>query len=110
MRQLLVAMAVVFVTLGYSSPPCRAQAVSEHARKIVSKVDPLYPDLARRMSMQGTVRLEAVVTSNGKLKHAEVLGGSPLLAKAAIDALEKWKWEPSSQETRELILINFRPN
>jgi TonB family protein len=62
------------------------------------------------MSMQGTVRLEAVVTANGKLKHVEVLGGSPLLAKAALDALGKWKWEPSTQETRELVLFNFHPN
>src|SRR5215831_488377 len=110
MRQLAVAIAVVFLTLSFSSPASNAQAASEHARKIVYKVDPLYPDLARRMSMQGMVRLEAVVTVSGKLKHAEVLGGNPLLAKAAVDAMEKWKWEPSPQETREIVLINFHPN
>jgi TonB family protein len=110
MRQLAVALAVFFCTLLCFQVSSPAQFQGEHARKVLAKVDPLYPDLARRMKMQGTVRLEAVVTPAGKLKHAEVLGGSPVLAKSAVDALEKWKWEPGPQETREVILINFHPD
>jgi hypothetical protein len=38
-----------------------------------------------------------------------VVGGSPVLAKAAVDAIEKWKWAPGPQETKELIELNFHP-
>jgi len=61
------------------------------------------------MQISGTVRVEAVVAPNGRLKLTQVLGGHPLLAKAAVDAIEKWKWAPAPQETKELIILNFRP-
>jgi protein TonB len=109
MRQRVVAMAVLFVTLVSTHVVAPAQTQAEHTRKIVSKVDPLYPDLARKMSIQGLVRLEVAVTATGRMRRAEVLGGNPLLAKSAMDAVDKWKWEPSSQETHEIVIINFRP-
>jgi len=110
MRQRAVAMAVLFVILVLTGVVGPAQTQAEHARRIVSKVDPLYPDLARKMGIQGLVRLEVVVTATGRMKRAEVLGGNPVLAKSAMDAVDKWKWEPLSQETRELVMINFRPD
>ena len=70
---------------------------------------PVYPDLARKMQIRGTVRVEVVVAPNGKMKSSQVSGGSPLLAKAAVDAIEKWKWAPAPQETKELIELNFHP-
>jgi hypothetical protein len=50
-----------------------------------------------------------VVTPSGKAKFTQVIGGNPLLAKAAIDAIEKWKWAPAPQETKELIELIFHP-
>jgi TonB family protein len=81
----------------------------EAKRKIVSKVLPVYPELARRMQSSGIVRVEAIVAPNGKLKSTTVLGGNPVLALAAVDAIEKWKWAPAPQETREIIELNFHP-
>jgi TonB family protein len=78
-------------------------------RKIVSKVAPVYPELARKMQISGTVRVEAVVAPNGKLKLTTVIGGSPVLAAAAVDAIEKWKWAPAPQESKEIIELNFHP-
>lgn len=78
-------------------------------RRIVDRVIPVYPDLARKMQIRGTVRVEVVVASNGKTKFTQVIGGSPVLAKAAVDAIEKWKWAPAPQETKELIELNFHP-
>ena len=86
-----------------------AQDQPDVKRKIVSRVVPTYPELANKMQITGTVRLEAVVAPNGKVKFTQVIGGSPVLAKAAVDAIEKWKWGPSPQETRELIELNFHP-
>jgi TonB family protein len=86
-----------------------AQEQSESTRKIVSRVVPVYPELANKMQIRGTVKVEAVVAPNGKVKFTQVIGGSPLLAKAAVDAIEKWKWGPAPQETKELIEFNFHP-
>jgi outer membrane biosynthesis protein TonB len=53
--------------------------------------------------------VEAVITPNGKVKFTQVVGGSPVLAKAAVDAIEKWRWAPAPQETKELIELSFHP-
>ena len=86
-----------------------AQEQPEGRRRIVDRVVPMYPDLARKMQIHGTVRVEVVVAPNGKAKFTQVVGGNPLLAKAAVDAIEKWKWVPAPQETKELIELNFHP-
>ncbi len=78
-------------------------------RKIVNKVMPVYPELASKMQIRGTVKLEVVVAPNGKPRFTQVVGGSPVLAKAAVDAIEKWKWGPAPAETKELIELNFHP-
>lgn len=86
-----------------------AQEQSEASRKIVSKVAPPYPDLARTMRIRGTVRVIVVVEPSGKAKLTQVVGGNPVLVKAAVDAIYKWKWAPASQETKELIQLDFHP-
>jgi TonB family protein len=106
--------AAIFIALSlrviaFSPAVSFAQEQPEATRKIVSKVAPVYPELANKMQMRGIVKVEVVVAPNGKVKFTQVLGGSPLLAKAAVDAIEKWKWGPAPQETKELIELNFHP-
>jgi TonB family protein len=106
--------AAVFIALSlgaiaFSPTFSLAQEQSEATRKIVSRVVPVYPELANKMRIRGTVKVEAVVAPNGKVKFTQVIGGSPLLARAAVDAIEKWKWGPAPQETKELIELNFHP-
>jgi TonB family protein len=86
-----------------------AQAASEASRKIISRVVPVYPELARTMQIHGTVRVNVVIAQDGKVKVTQVVGGNPVLIKAAIDAIDKWRWAPSSQETKELIQLDFHP-
>ena len=107
-----VALGFVALSLGvivFSPSFSRAQEQSEAKRKIVNRVVPVYPELASKMQITGTVRVEAMVAPNGKVKFTQVVGGSPVLAKAAVDAIEKWKWGPAPQETKELIELNFHP-
>src|ERR1700687_1008373 len=86
-----------------------AQDQPEGKRAIVDRVVPVYPDLASRAQLHGTVRVGVVVTPTGRAKFTQVIGGNPLLAKAAVDAIEKWKWAPAAQETKELVELNFHP-
>jgi len=111
MRPYFSAILVAFSlgVIAFSPASSLAQEQTEASRKIVSKVVPVYPELANKMQMRGTVKVEVVVTPSGKVKFTQVLGGSPLLAKAAVDAIEKWKWGPAPQETKEIIELNFHP-
>lgn len=85
------------------------QEQTETKRKVVNKVVPLYPELARKMQIRGTVRVEVVIAPSGKVKMTHVIGGNPLLAQSAVGAIEQWKWTPAPQETQELIELSFHP-
>lgn len=85
------------------------QSSSESARKLVHKVDPTYPEMARRMNIAGTVKLYAVVAPDGNVKAIEQVGGSPLLVQASVAAIKVWKFAPAATETKELIELHFRP-
>jgi TonB family protein len=78
-------------------------------RKIVSKVAPQYPQLARRMQLQGKVKLEVVVAPNGTVKATKVIGGNPVLVAAAETAIKKWRFEPAGAQTSQLVELTFIP-
>jgi protein TonB len=63
--------------------------------KLISRVEPPYPPLARQMRVQGVVELLAVVGTDGKIRELKLLSGSPLLAPAAIDAVKRWIYRPT---------------
>jgi TonB family protein len=96
-------------TLMWCSWSVAQQEQGETKRKIVSKVAPMYPELARRMNITGSVKVEVVIAPNGSVKSDKILGGHPVLAQSAEDAIRKWKWAPGPQETTELIDIRFNP-
>lgn len=78
-------------------------------RRVTEKAAPVYPELARRLNLEGTVKLQVTVAPDGAVKHSEVLGGNPVLAKAAQDAVRKWRWVAAPQETKEQVQLIFRP-
>ncbi|MGA9498075.1 MAG: energy transducer TonB [Terriglobales bacterium] len=100
-------LALFLAVIVFSAPFSSAQEQPDGKRKIVGKVAPIYPELARKLQIHGTVRVEVAVLANGKLRLAEVIGGNPVLAKAAVEAIQQWKWEPAPQETKELGELNF---
>jgi protein TonB len=81
----------------------------EITRRAKSKVQPAYPDLARRMNLTGTARIEVVVSPNGTVKDARIVGGHPVLANAALDAAKKWRFEPAPAESSGVIEFKFDP-
>ncbi len=76
-------------------------------RKVVSHTAPVYPELAKKMHIRGTVRVEAIVRPNGTVKSTRILGGNPVLVNAAQDAVTKWKFEPAASETTEVVQLTF---
>lgn len=92
-----------------AAPSLAQEEQSESARKVVSRVMPHYPEMARTMNLKGSVKAEVVVKPNGQVKTVEVKGGHPVLVRAAQDAIYRWKWEPAARETREPIEVRFDP-
>ena len=88
----------------------RAQdATGELTRRVKSKVQAVYPQLARKMNLAGTVKVQVVVAPNGDVKEAKVVGGHPVLANAAMDAVRKWRFEPAAGESTGIVDFKFQP-
>ena len=83
--------------------------VKDHGgRKVKTSVKPAYPDVARQMHITGTVRLEATVAPDGKVRDTRVVGGSPMLAQEATNAVKKWKYEEAAKETVEVVEVVYQ--
>jgi len=85
------------------------QTSTEASRKVIRRVEPSYPEMAKKVNLVGTVKMMAVVAPDGNVKTVEVLGGSPILVQSAQYAVLKWKFAAASAESKELIEIHFRP-
>lgn len=108
MGRRFITVFVALLALTASAAAAQDSDTSQHARKVVRMVNPVYPDLARRLQMSGVVKLRATVAPNGSVKATEVVGGHPILIKAAQDAVTNWKFAPAPDETQELIELNFK--
>ncbi len=68
---------------------------------LVHRVEPVYPDLAARARVEGTIILEAIIDEQGGVQSLKVLRSVPLLDKAAIAAVEQWRYSP--------VMLNGKP-
>ncbi len=63
---------------------------------LLSKVDPHYPEAARRAGVEGTVVLDAIVGADGRVTDVAVLRGLPLgVSEAAVEAVRRWQYRPA---------------
>ncbi|HLH31696.1 MAG TPA: energy transducer TonB, partial [Terriglobia bacterium] len=74
--------------------PVRVGGVVKEPRP-VKMVPPVYPPLASRARVSGTVLLEATLTAEGKVEQIKVISGHPLLVDAAIQCVKQWEYEPT---------------
>jgi TonB family protein len=84
-------------------------STDEGRRKVKTRVSPTYPELAKRMNVAGKVKIEVVITPEGHVKSARVVGGHPLLVQACEDAVKEWKFMPASEETTQVVEFEFHP-
>jgi TonB family protein len=76
-------------------------------RKIRVKVVPEYSQLAKELNVSGKVKIEATISAEGRVTSTKVIGGSPLLVGSALEALKKWRYEPSTKESTEVVEFDF---
>jgi TonB family protein len=103
-----VLAALILVVVAKPAHLQGQQAPSDEIiRRAKTKVQAVYPDLARRMNITGTARIEVIVATNGNVKEAKIVGGHPVLAGAALDAAKKWRFEPAATESSGVIEFRF---
>jgi TonB family protein len=101
---------IATAAVAFTPQSALAQSAEQNSeRKVRTKVSPVYPELAKHTNLAGTVRLEAQIAPNGIVKSIRVIGGHPVLAGAAEDALRKWRYEPSSAESTAVVEFHFTP-
>jgi protein TonB len=85
-------------------PPPPPQAATPKRIRVGGQVEkakgifqptPEYPPLAKMARIQGTVRLEAIISRDGTIQDLKVLSGHPLLVKAALEAVQRWRYQPT---------------
>ena len=108
---LAVALPVVFGLINATPGQAQSQADSaaENGRPPVhsvrvrgdlmqdmirEKVNPTYPDAARKARIQGKVILATTISKEGDVENIVLKSGHPLLAPAAIEAVKQWKYKP----------------
>jgi TonB family protein len=112
MTRTLVSVLLCLLLIGIcGSSLAGTDAPADHHsnRKIVKKVLPDYPPLARQLNIKGMVKLLVTVEASGKVKSAKALGGNPAFVDAAMNVIDKWKFEPAPEQTLETVEIKFEP-
>jgi protein TonB len=63
--------------------------------QLISRIEPQYPSIARQTKTEGTVRLHAIISRDGRITALDVISGHPFLVKAALDAVRQWRYRPT---------------
>jgi protein TonB len=83
------------------------------AGMVIHKIEPEYPVIARQARIQGEVILSAIISKAGNIENLQVQSGHPLLVKAAIAAVQQWKYRPymvsgEPVEVETVVIVTFR--
>jgi protein TonB len=96
----LLAGEEIYRVVGEEQVPVRV-AGEVRPPRLVRRVEPMYPEIARQARVEGIVILEATTDEYGRVRNIRVLRSIPLLDQAALDAVREWVYEP--------MVINGRP-
>ncbi|HUJ41759.1 MAG TPA: energy transducer TonB [Candidatus Acidoferrales bacterium] len=103
----LAALGALMAVFAIPPQLVHAQNPPEVKRKVKTQLNPVYPELARRLNVHGRVRLQVTVEPDGSVKAVHVLGGHPVLVGVSQEAVKQWKFEPGPKETTQIIEFNF---
>src|SRR5216117_1385526 len=105
-RKWAVAGAAALILSG-ASGFAQSGSTDESKRKVKIKTLPVYQEIDRRMNVAGKVKIEVVITPDGRVKSTRVVGGHPLLVQACQDAVKEWKFVHAPEETTLVVEFEF---
>lgn len=104
--RVLLGCGLCLVTM---APGLWAQKTEKATRKLIYRENPGYPMTLRDAHIGGVVRLEIVISAQGKVDQVSPLGGNPVLIEAASNAVKKWKYAPADSESKTEVEFTFDP-
>ena len=82
----------------------------ESERKVISRVEPEYPDQLKKLYIGGVVRVEVQVAPNGTVRNVKLLGGNPILGQSTMKAVKMWKYAPAVADETLTVKWEFDPH
>ena len=108
LRKFALIVAVLLMAIGMFVRPLMVQAQQDDLRKLRKSVAAAYPELARKNNIHGIVRLQIVITPDGRVKETKPLGGNPVLVDAFTQAVLKWEYEPAGHSSTIVVMGEFK--
>jgi TonB family protein len=108
--RVMTASAVILLGIFHSTSPAQTYRPGDNDRKVLSRVDPDYPDALKKLYIGGVVRVEVVVAPNGSVKSTKLLGGSPILGQSTMKAIKQWKFAPAASDETLTVKVEFDPH
>lgn len=103
--------AIGYVSDGIGADGVKTLAVVQgegiSKRKLITRVEPLYPSTLKKLNIGGVVKLQVTISPKGEVENVQLLGGNPILAEAAIAAVKLWVYSPSHSQTTDEVSIPF---
>ena len=96
--------------LSMSTALSQTAQAQTNTRKLKVSVPPEYPELARKMNIQGVARVLLTVASDGRVVGVKELGGNPVLVASLVQAVHKWKYETADRESEIEVRFEFTQN
>lgn len=94
-RESALPAAVQAIQPGSPVPQRIRGDAKTQAAKLISKVDPVYPPLAKVGHFQGVVRFNAIISKEGRVENIQIISGHPLLVEAAQNSVKQWTYSPT---------------
>jgi TonB family protein len=116
--EVLAYVAKTNGAIGYVSAAIKADNVktlvvtsgrNRGERILLTRTDPEYPEILRKMHIGGMVRLRVTISAKGNVETAVLLGGNPILGENAITAVKRWVYAAGSLQTTVEVSIPFDP-
>jgi len=98
-----------------SSPPPQDEeegipfVLASEKPKLLKRVPPAYPELARKVGSEGQVVIKVLIGKNGDVEKAEVFKSIPMLDEAALAAVKQFKFSPGKQRDKYVKVWMFIP-
>jgi TonB family protein len=110
--RLMVVACAITASACFSGKSAFSQTHEQNTsdRKIVTRVEPEYPETLKRLYIGGVVRVEVVVSSSGVVQTTELLGGNPILGQSAMKAIKQWKYTPAAGKEKLVVQLEFDPH
>ena len=85
-------------------------SAQENDRRVVTRVEPDYPDALKKLYIGGVVRVEVQVAPNGSVRNIKLLGGNPILGQSTMKAVKLWKYAPAGADETLTVKLEFDPH